>query len=169
MPIPNQPTSGSPGPSHATRPSPVPWPPLLLISVVVAAVALNRWVPIPWPGLDDLPARVVGWSIGAGGIFLAVWSAWTLHQAKTTIRPDKAAEHLVTTGPYARFRNPIYIADVMILLGAAELTKNVWLVVGAALFVAGVTLLAIFPEERHLEARFGDAYRNYKNRSRRWL
>ena len=60
-------------------------------------------------------------------------------------------------------------ADVMILLGAAELSKNIWFVIGAAVFGVLVTVLAILPEERHLEARFGDAYRNYKQRSRRWL
>ena len=57
----------------------------------------------------------------------------------------------------------------MILLGAAELTKNIWFVVCAALFAILVTVLAILPEERHLEARFGDDYREYKSRSRRWL
>ncbi|MFT7577573.1 MAG: protein-S-isoprenylcysteine O-methyltransferase Ste14, partial [Alphaproteobacteria bacterium] len=72
-------------------------------------------------------------------------------------------------GPFARLRNPIYVADVMILLGVAELTKNLWFVVGAAIFGVLVTYLAILPEERHLEFRFGDAYRDYKSRSRRWL
>ena len=83
--------------------------------------------------------------------------------------PNQAADALVTTGPYNRFRNPIYIADVMLLLGMAELTKNIWFVIGAAIFVVLVTWLAILPEERHLEARFGDEYTDYKQKSRRWL
>jgi protein-S-isoprenylcysteine O-methyltransferase Ste14 len=85
------------------------------------------------------------------------------------VRPDAAASVLVTSGPFQRFRNPIYIADVMLLLGIAEITKNVWFAVLAALFVPLVTWLAILPEERHLEARFGKAYLDYKARSRRWL
>ena len=43
------------------------------------------------------------------------------------------------------------------------------LVIAAAVFAALVTWLAILPEERHLEKRFGDAYRYYKSKSRRWI
>ena len=156
-------------PVQAAAPSRVPWPPLLLGGIVAMAIALDRWYPIPWPGLDDLPARLVGFAIGVGGIGLAAWAAWTMHRAKTNILPHRPADNLVTTGPFARLRNPLYVADVMILLGVAELTKNIWFVAGAALFGILVTWLAILPEERHLEARFGDDYRAYKAQSRRWL
>ena len=150
-------------------PSRVPWPPILLLAVISAAITLGRIYPVTWPGLDDLAARIVGISIGIGGILLAGWAIWALYRAGTTIKPHKGADVLVTSGPFQRLRNPIYVADVMLLLGAAELTKNIWFVVGAALFGLLVTILAILPEERHLEARFGEDYRNYKARSRRWL
>jgi protein-S-isoprenylcysteine O-methyltransferase Ste14 len=151
------------------RPSALPWPPILLVAGIVLASTFNHLIPISWPGQNDTAARVVGLTIGAGGILLAAWSIWTLHRAKTTVRPDRGSDHLVTTGPFARFRNPIYLADVMILLGLAELTKNIWFVVAAALFGVLVTWLAILPEERYLEDRFGDEYSAYKARSRRWL
>lgn len=156
-------------PVHTEAPSRIPWPPILLLAAIASAIALGRLNPLPWPGLDDPSARAIGLAIGVGGVLLAGWAVWTLRRAGTTIKPHAAAETLVTSGPFGRFRNPIYIADVMIMLGAAELTKNIWFVVGAALFAILVTFLAILPEERHLEARFGDAYRDYKSRSRRWL
>ncbi len=151
------------------RPSTIPWPPILLAAAVASAMLMPRIYPLTWPGLDDLAARAIGLSIGAGGIVLMAWAVWTLTRAKTTVLPHQGAVALVTTGPYQRFRNPIYIADVMLLLGIAELTKNIWFVIAAAVFVVLVTWLAILPEERHLEARFGDEYREYKQRSRRWL
>lgn len=154
---------------YTERPSSVPWPPVLLILVVAGAVVLGRSMPLAWPGLDDLAARVVGFGIGVLGVLLLFWAGWTLHNARTNILPHRGADKLVTNGPYARFRNPLYLADVMILLGLAELTKNVWFALGALVFGILVTFLAILPEERHLEARFGDAYRAYKKRSRRWL
>jgi len=150
-------------------PSHVPWPPIILLAVIAAAIVLGRLYPMPWPGLNDFSAHIVGLSIGAGGVLLAVWAGWTLHRAGTTIKPHHAADALVTTGPFGRLRNPIYVADVMLLLGAAELTQNIWFVAAAVLFGLLVNFLAILPEERHLEARFGDAYRDYKSRSRRWL
>lgn len=153
----------------AERPSQLPWPPILLVAVIAAAIVLGYISPLPWPGLDDLAARIIGRSIGIVGIVLLVWAILTLRRHDTTVLPDVGASHLVTTGPYRRFRNPIYLADTMILLGAAELTKNVWLVIAAVGFVLLVTWLAILPEEQHLERRFGQAYVDYKAKSRRWI
>ncbi len=151
------------------RPSSVPWPPLLLGGAIIGSFVMAHLAPLPWPGLDDAAARVIGLSIGALGLILIAWSAWTLRRAKTTFLPHAGSDQLVTSGPYHRFRNPIYIGDIMLLLGAAELTKNIWFVILAAAFGILVTWLAIIPEERHLEGRFGDAFREYKARSRRWL
>ncbi len=151
------------------RPSRIPWPPLLLIGTLAAAIVLGRAWPLPWPGLDDWPARAVGLGLGAAGVVLLAVSVLTLRRHGTTVMPDAGATQLVTSGPYAHFRNPIYLADCLILFGVAELTKNVWFVIGAALFAVLVTLLAILPEERHLERRFGEAYLDYKAKTRRWL
>ena len=151
------------------RPSQVPWPPVVLVCVIAAAIALGYMAPLPWPGLDDTPARLIGLSIGAAGVILLVWSILTLRGHGTTVLPDAGATSLVTSGPYRRYRNPIYLADAMILLGAAELTKNAWLVVAAAAFAALVTWLAILPEERHLQRKFGQAFLDYKAKSRRWI
>lgn len=151
------------------RPSSIPWPPLLLLATVALGWAFGIWFPLPWPGMDDLAARVIGIGFGVAGLALIVWAAATLRRHETTILPDKAASHLVTDGPFRWRRNPIYLGWVFILLGIAELTKNVWLVAAALLFAALVTWLAIIPEERHLEARFGDAFRDYKAKTRRWI
>lgn len=151
------------------RPSQTPWPPILLAGGVVAAIGLNYLAPLPWPGLDDAAARSIGIGAGLAGLGLLVWAILTLRKSGTTVLPDVGATHLVTSGPYWRFRNPIYLADTMMLLGVAELTKNVWLVIAAAAFAVLVTWLAILPEERHLQRRFGQAYLDYKARSRRWI
>lgn len=150
-------------------PATVPWPPLLLAAVAAAAVALGYGLPIAWPGEGDLMARLAGLGLGLAGLALFAWAAWTLKRHGTTILPDRAADALVTDGPFRWRRNPIYIAHVLILLGVAELTRNVWFALLAPAYVGLVTWLAVLPEERHLEARFGDAYRAYKARTRRWI
>ena len=150
-------------------PSPFPWPPALLLAAVAGAFVLGRAVPLAWPGIDDLPARVVGALLILGGVGIFVWAARTLASHNTTIIPTKAADNLVTGGPFRWRRNPIYLADVLILLGVAILTRNIWFAILSLVFAALVTWLAILPEERHLEARFGDAYRDYKAKTRRWI
>ncbi len=151
------------------RPSHIPWPPILLGAGVIASIALGYLAPLTWPGTNDFAARTGGVAIGAVGIALLVWAIVTLRRHGTTVRPDVGVAALVTDGPYWRFRNPIYLADTMILLGIAELTKNVWFAIAAAAFAVFVTWLAILPEERHLERRFGKAYLDYKAKSRRWI
>lgn len=150
-------------------PSRIPWPPLLLIAGILGAGHLGRVTPLPWPGLDDLPARIVGYAILAAGILLMGWAAFAFRRARANILPHKAATTLITSGPFAIWRNPIYMADCLILAGLAQPTLNVWYVVVAVVFALAVYLLAIRPEERHLEARFGKTYLDYKQRTRRWF
>lgn len=152
-----------------SRPSTIPWPPLLFAAALALAVALGRYVPLPWPGMDDLPARLIGRAIGASGVVLTVWAAVTLYRAGTTVLPHKGSTHLVRSGPFRIWRNPIYMGEVLIVLGLAELTQNIWFAFAAVLFALGLLVLAIVPEERYLEERFGDDYLAYKSGTRRWF
>lgn len=160
-------SASEPGP--LAPPAAHPWPPILLAAIVAAAVAASYLAPLSWPGQDDPMAHVAGLSLGAAGLALMAWAAWTLKRHGTAIRPDAAADVLVTDGPYRFRRNPIYLAHALILLGLAEITHNIWFVILAAAYIPLVTWLAVLPEERHLEARFGDAYRGYEAQTRRWI
>lgn len=155
--------------ARTDRANTFPWPPVLLALAIAAALVAGRYSPLPWPGLEDTPARVVGVTIGATGLVLIVWAVAALWRHETTVMPDKSSTALVTTGPYTLLRNPIYLGEVMAMLGAAELSKNVWFIFAALVFAVLVTWLQIIPEERHLEARFGQDYLDYKSRARRWI
>ena len=154
---------------EACRPSAIPWPPILFAAALVAAFLLARLYPLTWPGLDDRPARVVGYGFGIAGVALMIWGLATLYSARTNVWPHKAADHLITHGPFRFRRNPIYMGETLILLGLAQATLNIWLAVMAPIFAVAILLLAILPEERHLEARFGEEYLDYKARTRRWF
>jgi protein-S-isoprenylcysteine O-methyltransferase Ste14 len=154
---------------HPSRPSGVPWPPILIVATLAAGVILNRVLPLDWPGLDDLAARMIGYGLGVAGLALAAWGIVTLRRADTTMRADRATDRLVTDGPFRFRRNPIYMGEVLAFLGLAQLTYNIWFAILAPVFALGVLQLAILPEERHLEARFGEAYLDYKERTRRWF
>jgi len=152
-----------------SRPSGVPWPPILIAATLAAGLILGRLYPLAWPGLDDLAARLIGYGIGVAGLALVAWGILTLHRAGTTVLPDKAADRLVTEGAFRFRRNPIYMGDVLSFLGLAQLTYNIWFAILAPLLALALFRLAIFPEERHLEDRFGQAYLDYKERTRRWF
>ncbi len=154
---------------HAFRATAVPWPPVVIAAGLVIGVLLRRYAPIAWPGMDDLPARAIGYGLGAAGVVLIGWGFLTLQRAGTTIWPNKRADRLVTEGAFRFRRNPIYMGEVLAFLGLAEVTHNIWFAILAPVLAVALYALAIRPEEQHLETRFGQAYLDYKERTRRWF
>jgi protein-S-isoprenylcysteine O-methyltransferase Ste14 len=153
----------------SSRANTFPWPPVLLVLALAGAWLLGRAMPLSWPGLDDTASRIIGFGMGAAGFVLIAWSVQTLIRAGTTVMPDGISKVLVTTGPYALFRNPIYLGEVLLLLFCAEWSKNIWFALAGLMFAILVTALQIIPEERHLAGQFGEAYDAYRAKTRRWI
>lgn len=153
----------------ASRPSRIPWPPILFIGAIGLGFALARVYPLPWPGTDDPLSKSIGYTFGLLGLGLFVWGIATLVRAGTNVLPDRAADRLVTSGAFRFRRHPIYLGETLMLLGLAELTDNIWFVLLAPVFAVAVLALAIVPEEQHLEERFGQEYLDYKARTRMWF
>lgn len=153
---------------HA-RPSEFPWPPVLFLLVVVCAWVLNLFWPLAWPGIRDVPAKAIGIGFILVGFGIALWGLVTMLRGRAQVRPDREATVLITNGPFRRFRNPMYVGYALLLLGMSDTMQNIWVALLVPVFVLALTWLAILPEERHLEEKFGDAYRQYKSTSRRWI
>ena len=80
-----------------------------------------------------------------------------------------AATALVASGPFAISRNPIYLANGLLLLGLGGLFDNAWFFVAAPVAAFATDRLAIRREERHLTALFGPAWSAYADRVDRWF
>ena len=76
---------------------------------------------------------------------------------------------IVETGPYRFTRNPIYPAMVLGLIGLAIVFNSLWLLLVAVPFALVIRYGVIAREEAYLERKFGDVYRRYRSRVRRWL
>ncbi|HEV2900036.1 MAG TPA: isoprenylcysteine carboxylmethyltransferase family protein [Pseudaminobacter sp.] len=153
-----------------TRPNRVPWPPIIYLIAIAIGIALGLLYPLPWisaPLSDILFAA--GWLLVAAMVALDFSAMRTMARAKTTIRPDKASEHLVTTGAFSFTRNPIYLGNTLLMIGVGLITGIVWFLPLAIIAAFATQKLAIEREERHLEARFGKRYRDYAKRVRRWI
>ncbi len=114
-------------------------------------------------------ARPFGWLFVGAGLLLFVWTLWAFRRHRTTVNPYQGAAALCTGGPFRFSRNPIYLGDWLILIGASLLLKTAWPLLFAPLIWAMIRYGVIRHEEAHLEAKFGETYRNYKARVRRWL
>lgn len=142
-------------------------PPLVYFGPFGLLWALHWWREWTIPGGASL--TVAGLALVLAGVALTIWSAVTLSRAHTTIIPWGEVSAMVTNGPFGFSRNPIYLADVIAYLGATLLIRSWW----PFLVLPGVLLVmrryVIDREERYLTERFGDAYREYQLRVRRWL
>jgi protein-S-isoprenylcysteine O-methyltransferase Ste14 len=150
----------------ADRPNSVPWPPLIYIGMAAVAVALNLISPL---GVDWSALKYLGAILLAIAIAIEVWSFLTFRKHRTTIMPNKGAEHLITSGPFAHSRNPIYVANTLLVSGVGLYFGNLWLI--AAAFIAALLTqeLAIKREEKHLALKFGKAWTAYTEKVPRWL
>jgi len=90
---------------------------------------------------------------------------------KTTISPLKPNKTsiLVDSGIYKYTRNPMYLGLLLILFSLFLYLKNFLSFLVLPLFVIYITKNQILPEEKVLENLFGDQYKKYKNKVRRWI
>jgi protein-S-isoprenylcysteine O-methyltransferase Ste14 len=151
-------------------PNRIPWPPLLLAVALVAAIALQGLYPLRF-GRGEAGEILRGAGIVAliVAVLFIVLAIRKLRKGNTTVKAHRSASRLVTGGPYAISRNPIYLGMVVLLAGLGFVMGNAWLILAAVLCGYAVQKLAIEREEAHLEHRFGKAWRDYSKRVRRWI
>ena len=151
-------------------PSRLPWPPMIYLAAVAIAILLQWQWPLPWIGqpLSDL-LFALGCLMAVGAVAIDIGAMRTMAKAHTTVLPMRAAEHLVTNGPFAISRNPIYLGNTTLMVAIGFIAGSLWFVFLAPVAAAFTTYLAIKPEERHLTERFGKRYRDYQKKVRRWL
>ncbi len=142
-------------------------PPLLYALPWLAGWLVGRAYPV-----HLLPAgwaRVLGWLLTALGAVIAASATILFRRAGTSPIPIKPTTALVVTGPYRVTRNPMYVSLAAVYVGVTCLFNTVWPLVLLPLVIVAVQRLVIAKEERYLEAKFGQAYRDYQARVSRWI
>jgi protein-S-isoprenylcysteine O-methyltransferase Ste14 len=143
-------------------------PPLVYAGGFLLGVALDWGFSLP--RLPRPPWVVV---VGALLVVLQVligFSAFrALRRAQTQVTPYKPSTAVVTSGPYGRSRNPIYLSMTLLYLGLALLLGAVGPLLLLLPVLAVMQFGVVVREERYLDRKFGDAYRSYSARVRRWL
>lgn len=144
-------------------------PPLLFAGGLAAGYAAHRLYPIRlWPE-PATPATVAGWALLFGGVLLAVSAAVLFRRAGTSPNPTRPTTALVIWGPYRFTRNPMYVGMTTLYLGGTLLLNDPWPLAFLPVVIALVQRRVIAREEAYLERKFGEEYRRYKARVRRWL
>lgn len=143
-------------------------PPVALGLAFMAGLALHCLYPWPFVPLS-VPRVGVGGAIFAAGFALAAWAFVSMRRAGTRVETVEPTTAIVTSGPYVYTRNPIYTAMFIGLIGLAVAFDTLWILATLLPFYLVIRYGVVAREEAHLERKFGDVYRSYKTRVRRWL
>jgi protein-S-isoprenylcysteine O-methyltransferase Ste14 len=168
----NEPTIGTPeynAPMNQRSDSPgvhFP-PPLLYVGAVVGGWLLDRVWPLSIGG--GTGRIVLGWLFVAGWVLLAASAIGLFRRKQTSMITFRPAGTLVTNGPYAFTRNPMYVSLALLTIAFALFVSTWWIVILLIPTLLAVQQIVIVPEEHYLQRRFGTEYEAYMRRVRRWV
>jgi protein-S-isoprenylcysteine O-methyltransferase Ste14 len=135
---------------------------------VIAGLALNWLVPLPFLPAD-LHAGWLGAMVFVLALALVAWAIVTITRAGSNVPTNLPTTTIVDSGPYRFARNPIYLSIFLGLIGLAIAFDNLWLLMMLVPFALVIRYGVVAREEAYLERKFGDDYRGYRSRVRRWL
>ena len=142
-------------------------PPLWLALALGLAAALHFLLPIarlvPWPW------SLAGSVLILAGVALAIWGERRFKRAGTAVRPFEPSSALVEDGPFRFTRNPMYLGLLLALAGVVILLGTLSPLAVLPGFFLLLHARFVVPEEAHMGRHFGERYRDYLRRVRRWL
>jgi protein-S-isoprenylcysteine O-methyltransferase Ste14 len=143
-------------------------PPLAWALAVLVGLALYWLVPLPFLPAD-LSAGWLGAMVFVLALALFAWAIITMTRAGSNVPTNRPTTTIVEGGPYRFTRNPIYLGMFLGLIGLAIALNNLWLLLTLVPFALIIRYGVVAREEAYLERKFGNGYRGYRSRVRRWL
>ena len=145
-------------------------PPFLYLTCLLLGLALDRVLPLP----VALPeAALIQWTAGGGliliGVAIVAAGIRNFSRAATPAPSNQPVRALATTGIHGWSRNPIYVGMFLLYAGIGLAARSPWVLILALPLAIALRYGVVAREEAYLERRFGDTYRDYKARVRRWL
>lgn len=144
------------------------WPPFWFLLAILSQFGIAWFDPGALPTGGWLQP-VAGYLLLATGIVMVLASSRCFVRHGTCIIPFQKPTKLIQDGLYRFSRNPLYLGEVVMLIGLTLLFGSLWTLLPIAIFALLVTVLFILPEERLLKEEFGQEYESYRRRVRRWI
>src|SRR5262249_16870379 len=142
-------------------------PPLLYAGAFLLVVVVRLLA--PWPITRWAIALPVGLAVSVTAVALARWGRRTMQAAGTNVNPGLPATTIVMSGPFQYSRNPLYLALTLLYVGLTLAVNTWWGFVALVPLLATMHLGVVLREERYLDRKFGDSYRQYRAKVRRYL
>jgi protein-S-isoprenylcysteine O-methyltransferase Ste14 len=142
-------------------------PPFYFLASMVLMVGLHHHLPIVQ--VIPEPVSYAGIILIITGFVMTSWGANAFRKAETPVKPFEPSTTLVLHGLYRYTRNPMYLGFIIILCGSGILLGSLLPFLVIPVFFLIIQEGFIKHEELFLENIFGDKFREYKSRVRRWL
>lgn len=142
---------------------------VLFFLALTAAAVMQRVAPLESGMPSFALGMALGWGVWAVAALLAGAALHAMMRRGTPVEPGQRPTALVTSGVFNLSRNPIYLALVLATGGVALMTNALWFLLAAAVLWLLLDRIVVRSEERLIEETFGDEYRAYTRRTRRWL
>ena len=142
-------------------------PPLIVTIVIASGYGLDYVMPLPVSQATEL--NLAGYAIIGIALSVILAAAWSFFQFKTHIEPWKPTSAIIKIGLFGYSRNPIYLGFCIATIGIGLVLNSWWIIVSVAPLIYLLYFLVIRLEEAYLLRKFGDDYREYQRRVRRWL
>jgi protein-S-isoprenylcysteine O-methyltransferase Ste14 len=145
-------------------------PPLLFLAAILLGLVSDHLLPVPFavPGAART-CWIIGGSLILIGLVLAAAGIRNFSRAGTPVPTNRTTRALVTAGIHGWTRNPIYVGLFLVYGGIGVAARSPWTLILTLPLAITIRYGVVAREEVYLERRFGDAYRGYKARVRRWL
>ncbi len=143
-------------------------PPVWLMLAIAIAWMQSRYFDLGLSLDYPLTQGIAGLLIG-GGIVLIALAAWEFRRARTTIIPHQTPSSLITRGIFNVTRNPIYLADVLILFGLILRFDAVLSLPLVPVFAWWIERHFIVAEEDRMRRLFRAEFARYERKVRRWI
>ena len=145
-------------------------PPLAFAGTLLAGWLLGRLLGNPGIPLHGWHlVRTLGWVAIFAGFAIMMTAVGLFQKSGTDPKPWKTATALVTDGVYRWTRNPMYLGMALIYFGIALVLNSLVALLLLIPLVFVIQKEVIEREERYMESKFGEAYREYRARARRWI
>ena len=144
-------------------------PPVVFLACLLAGGLLELCLPTRMVMFSGLASLFLGLALGAAGfVFMAV-AHERFKRIGTNVPPNRPATTLVVQGAYRFSRNPMYLGGSAIFIGIALAANSLWLLAAYLPLGLYLTLYVIPREEAYMTRAYGDDYRAYCRRVRRWI
>ncbi|MEM6310163.1 MAG: isoprenylcysteine carboxylmethyltransferase family protein [Pseudomonadota bacterium] len=141
-------------------------PPVWLLGFAVLVWILDA--ALDW-GVGSGLLVAVGTGLVLLGCVLVGLAAWQFRRHQTTIIPHLTASNLIRSGVFAWSRNPIYLADAIILAGLCLRWDFLPSLLLVPVFMTLIQRRFILGEEDRLRTAFGAEFDDYAQKTRRWI